>query len=159
MCEGSQGRERCRTLGPALGGELAALHRPSPYFAFGAAASYSVASGSVAPRQELAEKTLTLGLTLRVYLVEAGALDPYLEALIGWGSQTTTLVADGGPHGTDSRLGPVGRAGGGVDLLVSPRVKVGGTAGFSELVLEGGARYQGSIVGGLELALLLGDSL
>jgi hypothetical protein len=150
-------RDPCAALGPALGGELATLYRPTPYFAFGASASYSVAHGS-ASGTPVSAKTLALGVSARVYLLESGELDPYLEGLIGWGSLTTTLAPPGRPAQDDSAFGPLGRTGGGVDWMLSPRLKLGVMAGLDLLLLEQ-RPLRTSLTAGLELGVLLGDRL
>ena len=157
FCHDASAREGCHSLGPAVGGELATLYRPTPYFAFGAAASYAVAHGSLSGAP-LTAKTLALGVSARVYLLEAGALDPYLEGLLGWSSLTTTLMPPGALARSESELGPLGRTGGGVDWLLSPRVKVGVTAGLDVLLLEH-EPLRTSLTAGLEVGMLLGDSL
>jgi hypothetical protein len=172
-CEEGAGRARCDELGPSFGGELSALYRPTPYFAFGATAGYGVARGSVSGGA-LAATTLTLGVAARVYLLETGELDPYLDALFGWGALTTTLEAPNGLRDTDSAYGPLGRAGGGVDWMLSPTVKLGFNAGFMALLLARGERchagycsdgpavggaMSGALTAGLELGILLGNSL
>lgn len=157
FCDDGSARDGCHALGPALGGELATLYRPTPYFAVGGSASYVVAAGSTSGAP-LAAKTLTLGISARVYLLESGELDPYLEGLMGWGSVTTTLTPPGGLAQSQSEFGPLGRTGGGVDWLLSPRVKVGLTAGLDVLLLEH-QPLRTSLTAGLEVGMLLGDSL
>jgi len=157
FCSSGSARDSCAALGPALGGELSTLYRPTPYFAFGASASYAVAHGALSGAR-LSAKSLALGISARVYLLEAGELDPYLEALLGWGSLTTTLTPPGGLAQSESAFGPLGRSGGGIDWLVSPRVKVGITAGLGVLLLEH-RPVSASLSAGLEVGLLLGDSL
>lgn len=157
LCSGASVRDPCAAQGPALGGELATLYRPTPYFAFGASASYSVAHGSLSGAP-LSAKKLALGVSARVYLLESGELDPYLEALLGWGSLTTTLAPPGRPDQDDSAFGPLGRTGGGIDWMLSPRLKLGATAGLDVLLLEQ-RPVSTSLTAGLEVGVLLGDSL
>jgi hypothetical protein len=157
FCSSGSVRDGCAALGPALGGELSTLYRPTPYFAFGASASYAVAHGSLTGAPFSAQ-TLALGISARMYLLEAGELDPYLEGLLGWGSLTTTLTPPGGLAQSESGFGPFGRTGGGIDWLLSPRVKLGITAGLGVLLLEQQA-VSTSVTAGLEVGMLLGDSL
>jgi hypothetical protein len=138
----------CSALGPAFGGRLAPLYRPSPYFAFGGALGYAQASGSLG-RASLERSTLALGMTARVYLLEEGALDPYLETTFGWASERTRL----GPSDRVAQ-GPCGRAGGGVDLVVASGVRLGALASYTELMLR-----RRTIVGGLALSVLWGERL
>ena len=173
-CQPGAGRASCDGLGPSVGGEVIALYRPSPYFAFGASAGYSVAHGALDNAGSTSAKTLSLGMVGRVYLLESGAFDPYLEALIGWGSTTTTVAFQPRSNDSDSAAGPLGRAGGGVDWMLSPSVKLGVTVAFTQLFLARGqscrAAYcssgwapggtvSGGLAAGLELGVLLGDTL
>jgi hypothetical protein len=125
----------CRGLGPAYGGELAALFRPTPYFAFGGSFGYSRADRTLRDHA-LTLETTALAMVGRAYLLEEGAVDPYLEGLVGWAGA------------------PFARAGGGVDWFVGPGVKVGVLAGYSELMLG-----RGALTGGLGLSVLFGERL
>jgi hypothetical protein len=135
LCRGGSARDACRAFGPAFGGELGALYRPSPYFAFGGSFGYTRANARVRGR-ELTRETTALAMVARVYLLEAGAVDPYLEGQVGWAAV------------------PFARAGGGVDLFLGHNVKIGVLAGYSEFGLE-----RGALTGGLALSVLWGESL
>jgi hypothetical protein len=147
----------CAPGGPALGGELTALYRPSSYFAFGPSAAYSVAhaTGSGEARST---RLLALGISARVYLLETGAFDPYLESLFGWGYLGTTSAAPPGRATEGSAFGPLGRVSGGLAWLLSPSVKLGLNGGFTALVLPHRPLYP-QLSAGLELGFLLGDRL
>lgn len=138
----------CTAPGPAFGAGVVPLYRPTPYFAFGAAFGYSHAAGTERGTRR-ARSTLELGMTGRVYLLEEGALDPYLETAVGWASERNEL-------GVTERVavGPFGRAGGGVDWFVTSGVKLGLHAGYSQLMLR-----RGAVSAGLGLSVLLGESL
>jgi hypothetical protein len=84
-----------------------------------------------------------------VYLLEEGALDPYLEATAGWASERNDVGVLG-----RVALGPFGRARGGVDWFVTSTVKLGMHLGYSELMLR-----RGAVGAGLALSVLLGESL
>ncbi len=135
LCREPSERATCRALGPAFGGELAALYRPSPYFAFGGSFAYSQTTATRAGR-EVPLETTGLAMVGRVYLLEEGALDPYLEGQLGWATA------------------PFGRAGGGVDWFVGRSVKLGVLAGYSELGLR-----RGAVTGGLGVSVLFGERL
>ena len=128
-------RSLCRALGPAYGGELAALYRPTPYFAFGGSFGYSRADTTLRGHA-LTLETTALAMVGRAYLLEEGAVDPYLEGLVGWAGA------------------PFARAGGGVDWFVGPGLKIGVLAGYSELMLG-----RGALVGGLGASVLFGERL
>jgi hypothetical protein len=135
LCRESSEQATCRSLGPALGVELAALYRPSPYFAFGGSFAYSRATPAAAGR-EVTRETTGLAVVGRVYLLEEGELDPYLEAQLGWANA------------------PFGRAGGGVDWFVGRGMKLGVLAGYGEIGLR-----RGALTGGLGVSVLFGERL
>jgi len=182
-CASGVEEARCEALGPSLGGELLALYRPTPYFAFGGGLSYGRAAGSL-PSAELSAEALSFTLAGRVYLLEEGMLDPYLEALVGWGRERTTFLpnatsaesrrAAAGVKEQDAAFGPFGRAGGGVDCLVGSSVKVGFVAAYGQLVFArgescragrcvAGSAPSGSVRGGITVgvgaSVLFGQSL
>jgi hypothetical protein len=172
-CRSGPDSERCGSLGPGFGPELAAFYRPTPYFAFGGTFGYSRAAGSF-DGGALSSSLMAGSLALRVYLLEQGAFDPYLEALIGWASERTTLAWPSGYTDVDSAFGPSGRAGGGVDWFVASGVKLGVFGAFDELVFLGGARcraghcatdgvpssmLRGAITLGFGMSVLVGDAL
>lgn len=159
-CEPSPNASRdpgsCAPTGPALGAELTALYRPSSYFAFGPNAAYSVARGH--GTSAASTRLLSLGVSARVYLLESGAFDPYLEAVFGCGSLTTRFSSAPTRTTEESAFGPLGRAGGGIGWFLSPSVKLGMTAGFTTLLLPHRPIYP-ELSAGLELGFLLGDRL
>ena len=173
MCRSGPDSERCASLGPAFGPELAAFYRPIPYFAFGATFAYAHAGGSFGGGA-LSSSLMEGSLVGRVYLLETGAFDPYLEAFIGWASARTSLAWPSGYTDLDSAFGPFGRAGGGVDWFVGSGVKLGVFGGFDEFVFVGGARcrtgqcatgdvpsslLRGAITLGIGVSVLVGDAL
>jgi hypothetical protein len=173
LCRSGPDAERCAALGPGFGPELAAFYRPIPYFAFGAAFGYSRAGGSFGGAA-LSSSLLEGSVVGRVYLLEQGAFDPYLEAFIGWSSERTTLAWASGYTDVDSAFGPSGRAGGGVDWFVGSGVKLGLFAAFDELFFLNGARcragqcatngvpsslLRATVTLGFGVSILVGDAL
>jgi hypothetical protein len=165
--------DRCQALGPAFGLEAAVLYRPTPYFAFGGTLGYARARSSLAGGR-LSGSRFELSVVGRVYLLEAGELDPYLEGFVGWTSERTTLAWPSGVEDVDKAFGPFGRAGGGVDWFVSSGVKLGVLAGFSEFLLARRERCRagvcttgdapsstpsGVVTLGLSLSVLVGEAL
>ncbi|HEY3496441.1 MAG TPA: outer membrane beta-barrel protein [Polyangiaceae bacterium] len=138
-CSDGAGRERCEALGPGLGGGATALYRVSPYFGFGGGVSFVRSGGRISGVGGLRGEALGVGVVGRVYLLEAGDLDPYLELGLGWGSLRTTLDATGGSEVLDSVVGPTLRAGGGIDYVLGDHFRVGIAAGLSALVLGRGS--------------------
>jgi hypothetical protein len=173
-CEDGAGRERCEALGPGLGFGVSALYRPNPYFGFGGGVTYARSGGRLSGLGSLSGEALGLGLAGRVYLLEKGDLDPYLELLLGWSSFRTTLDDPSSARVEDSAFGPRARAGGGIDYVVSDSVRIGMAAGMSLLVFgrrehcaagrcelgtpTGGA-MNGALVGSLRVTFLLGNPL
>lgn len=139
LCGSDTDAARCSALGPAFGPELTGLYRPTPYFAFGGTFGYAVASGSLEGASVRGSR-LELSVTGRVYLLETGSFDPYLEAFIGWASARTRFQAPGAVADEDTTSGPFGRAGGGVDWFVGSNVKLGVLAAFSDLLFGHGVR-------------------
>jgi len=149
LCSTSDAASPC-ALGPVAGGELAALYRPTAYFAFGGSAWYARALGSGASGDALG-----LALVGRVYLLEEGSVDPYLEALAGVGAERVALRGPAGANRTNAASGSFGRAGGGVDWFATPALKLGVFAGYSELLPAG----LGAVTAGFTTSLLFGESL
>ena len=171
-CE--DGAAHCDALGPSYGLGVSALYRPSPYFGFGGTATYARTGSALAGVGSLRAEAVGLGVVMRVYLLERGALDPYLELALGYGSFQTAFVEPDGARARDSAFGPSARAGGGLDYVTSESWRIGFAAGFSSLVL--GRREQcragfcelgtatsaamtGALVASLRVTLLLGDPL
>jgi hypothetical protein len=182
-CVGGAGSERCRALGPAFGAGVFALYRPTPYFAFGGLFSYSWSTGTLpaagaqatgpAETAEVSTENWGLSLAGRVYLLEAGYLDPYLELCFGYASFRTTFSA-AGSRSEDAAFGPSARAGGGVDAVLAEGLRLGVAGGYSELVFGRGERcraggcsvtspaggaVRGGWLGSVRVTLLFGDPL
>lgn len=139
-------------LGAVAGGELAALYRPTAYFAFGGGAFYGRGLGSA---RGVSGEALGLALVGRVYLLEDGALDPYLEALAGVSSERVAHRERPGFTEVATATGSYGRAGGGLDWFAMPTLKLGVFAGYSELLPAG----RGAVTAGFGASLLLGEGL
>jgi hypothetical protein len=137
LCGSGTDADRCGALGPSFGPELAALYRPTPYFAFGGTVAYTRGSGSL-DGNGLTATRLELAVAARVYLTESGALDPYLESFVGWTGERTTLAWPGAVSDRDSAHGPFARAGGGLEWFAASGVKLGVTGGFSQLLFARG---------------------
>jgi hypothetical protein len=173
LCGTGPDTDRCGALGPAFGSELAALYRPTPYFAFGATFGYARAAGSLGANSLLGER-IELSVTGRVYLLETGSLDPYLEGFVGWLGERTSLARPGAVGDEDSASGPFGRAGGGIDWFVTSSLKLGVVGGYSELIFASGRRCRagqctsggapastpgGAVTLGIGVSMLMGEAL
>ncbi len=138
-------------LGAVAGGELAALYRPTAYFAFGGSAFYGRSLGTArGPRGDV----LGLALVGRVYLLEEESLDPYLEALAGVSAERVTRERAGFTE-VAAATESYGRAGGGLDWFATPALELGVFAGYSELLPAG----RGAVTAGLGVSFLFGEGL
>jgi hypothetical protein len=151
--------ERCAALAPAAGAALLALHRPNPFFAFGAAVSYA-RSNALHDDGRFEGELFAVGALGRVYFHEEGPFDPYLELELGYGSLSTTFVEASGARREDAAFGPNARVGGGLEFSVLPSLRLGGSLGFSQLLFDHGAACRaescapaGPMVGALGLGL------
>jgi hypothetical protein len=142
--------------GSGLGAGAGVSFRTSPYFSLGT-------EGSVLHVQaEDGDRTLSLELAAvgRVYLLEAGLLDPYLELVFGYGAERSR-------PGTAPSHGPSARVGGGLDLVVLSPLKLGLHVAYREIVraapgsaaLDRGVRAEGGLLAGVALTLPLGEPL
>ncbi len=157
----------CRGLGPAFGPQVSALYRTSPYFAFGGEAMVLRAPGVQAGPGP--GSVLELGATGRVYLLEAGPIDPYLELGFGYGV-AWTRAKPAAPGRLAS--GPTARAGGGVDAVLAPGLRLGASFAYREALLgraercetyacagPAGEPVEGGLVFGLSATASFGDPL
>jgi len=118
----------CTGLGPAFGPQVSALYRASPYFALGGEALLLRAPGVAGGPG--AGNTVELGAAGRVYLLEAGTIDPYLELAFGYGVAWATAPEQGGVAS-----GPTARAGGGVDAVLVSGLRLGASIGYRQALL------------------------
>lgn len=142
----------------ALGGGAGVGFRTTPYFSMGAEGSAIRASAWGARRQT----TLEVAMVGRVYLLEAGILDPYLELALGYAVTTRTSA------GTDTvHHGPSARAGGGIDLVAFSPLRLGlllsyrEVVGWAETNCTFGCRplVHGGFLAGFGVTLPLGEPL
>jgi hypothetical protein len=174
QCAASSGNG-CAALhaGPELA--LFALVRPAPHFAFGASARR--ASFSVSPDgagwQTSATASL-FALSARVYALESGRFDPYLE--LDFGAGTLALEVRGeNARREDVALSPALRSALGVDVLLNTWLRCGAfisysryfsgsvsacsPLGCSALRVEDSTITVGSIALGLTLGVAAGEML
>jgi hypothetical protein len=139
LCAGG-GTAACAP-GTAWGAGVAGLHRTSPYFAFGprAALARTTPGDAGPPRTEL-----ELELALRVYLLEEGTLDPYLE--LGLGYALARTGRSGASSGSVERAyGPSGTTSVGLDAVLWQGLRVGLLLGYREVLLLGSIPCLGGV--------------
>ena len=144
--DGSTYNQRCDGIsaGPGLG--LAALWRPSAYFAFGGAWAASGFTFHPATASGLNDATASghfYGVLGRVYFFERGWLEPYLELGLGTGG-LSTRASEAGVRFEESSSGPAVRAGGAIELYLGRHVRVGPAFTFTRFNVTRVERCGGS---------------
>ena len=119
--------EMCSALGAAFDAAAVVLYRPSPYFAAGGALSFWAAGGRMGERV-VEQRVVALGARLRVYLMEWGELDPYLELGFGFAE-----VRAGVRPRLETELVPFAEVGGGADVLLGHRLRLGAGVSVSDV--------------------------
>jgi hypothetical protein len=148
-CAGSHGPSGCDALvaGTELG--LSALYRVSPYFAVGASGGADAYTFSNARGSE--GRALFAGVTGRVYFLESGAWDPYLELTLGAGS----LAAFSGENGSRAHdrvaLAPAARVAAGIDFALGPWLRAGPLLALSRYSAATAQRCSGRACGAVPL--------
>ncbi len=128
--DGSVDNERCVGLSAGAGGGMSVLWRPTPFFAFGGAFDELRFRFDPGPSSGLRGVRATgqfVGLLGRVYFMERGVVEPYLELGLGSGRFATRAraLSGFGDSSDESASGVAVRAGGGVEFYLSPYVRLG----------------------------------
>jgi hypothetical protein len=144
--------EACSALGAGFAGAAVAMYRPSPYFAAGGALSYSLAGGRLGDAH-LRERVLGLGARLRVYLVEQGELDPYLELGFGFAEVRGSFAEREWVH-----VGPFGEVAGGADILLGRNLKLGAAVSGCDVLVRG-TRAERRLGAVIRVSASFGESL
>jgi hypothetical protein len=124
FCHGASfGAGRCGDSGngPVFGGS--ALLRVSPYVAFGATAAFADFHLDETPAPAHSGASF-MGLTVRGYFADRGAIDPHVEMGIGRGASTMGY-SDGDVEVRSDAAGPSAMGGAGVDFWILPYFKLG----------------------------------
>jgi len=125
FCRGdSLGPGRCGDsgAGTVIGG--GALYRVSPYVALGADVSFVTFALGAESMPAAYSRASFLGLVIRGYFAERGAVDPYVETGVGRGAAVMGY-SDGGTDVRSESSGPSALAGAGIDFWVAPYLKLG----------------------------------
>jgi hypothetical protein len=119
--DGSIESERCALLGSGLGGDLIALYRVTPFFAFGG----DVGLNRFGPNESSAG-SLFAGVLGRVYFLGEGSIDPHFELALGGGSLTTSARESASSMSFRQKAsGPAARVGAGIDFSIGTSVRLG----------------------------------
>jgi hypothetical protein len=142
----------------ALGGGAGVGFRTSPYFSLGVEGS-ALRASAAPPHPGTTFEVAAVG---RVYLLESGPLDPYLELALGY-----SLTERASATAPALRHGPSARAGGGIDLVVLSPLRVGVLVAYREVVgwpeascaLGCQPVFHGGVLAGVTVTLPLGEPL
>lgn len=147
-------RSRNSTCATFSGGRIFgfyALYRPTPYFAFGGGALLTEFEGDAG-----STRTVELGALARVYLLESGRVEPYLELWLGGGSQSSRVTAAPKLNHDASSAGL--RVGGGVDFYLAEHVRLGPSLGAAQLfAVHGAPELAGAYFASARLSLAFGS--
>jgi hypothetical protein len=108
--------------GTVLGG--GALYRISPYVALGATVSFASFQLDGPPSAGAYSRASFMGLLVRGYFSDRGAVDPYVETGFGRGTASTGM-SDGTIDVRSDASGPAATVGAGIDFWVLPVLKLG----------------------------------
>jgi hypothetical protein len=142
----------------AVGGGAGVGFRSSPYFSLGAEGAV-LRVNTPGTLRATAFEVAAVG---RVYLLETGTLDPYLELALGYTATSRVSAATAMlPHG------PSARAGGGIDVVALSPLRVGLLLAYREVVewaetsptLERRPLVHGGMLAGVAVTLPLGQPL
>ena len=126
--DGNTDDTRCNGLSGGLGVGGNALWRVSPYFAFGgtfSAVSFGFHPSTASGLQHASAHGLFFGLLGRVYFLDHGPVEPYLELGLGGGSVTTSARESNDVQYDETAAGSALRVGGAIELYVSRHVRLG----------------------------------
>lgn len=126
--DGSADDRRCNGLSAGLGAGGSVLWRVSPYFAFGGTAS-ALSFGFHPPLSSGLHHASAhgsfLGVLGRVYFLDHGPVEPYLELGLGGGSVTTSARELNDVQYDESAVGGALRVGGAIEFYLSGHVRIG----------------------------------
>jgi hypothetical protein len=118
----------CGVLGAGVIVGLSALYRPGPYFAFGGAFHFAdFGAGEDVTPAGADGGFYEASAVARVYMLESGHIEPYLELWLGGGAQRSSARPSGEPHLDRRSFGVGGRVGGGVDFYLGEQWRLGPT--------------------------------
>jgi len=161
---GRQCSERRGELRPFGQGGLSALWRVNPYFSWGGFAElgalrYDPASRPA--RDNPRARFAMAGALMRVYALDAGSLDPYLELGLGYGQAERMSSAPNGDRVEEKRGGPALQVGAGGDFFLAARLRAGAALDWANVYLDQNVspRVHVSATVAVRLTIMLGSPL
>jgi hypothetical protein len=136
---GSQSDDRCDGVGAGITLGFTGLWRVTPYFAWGG--GFEVSGFAYEPPAELQLEgvgagAVWLGLIGRVYFLDEGSVDPYLQLGIGVGALGTTSKDPVGVTWEETGAGPAANIGGGVDFFLGRSVRLGPSLSYARVFVD-----------------------
>jgi hypothetical protein len=125
--DGDTDNQTCASISGGLGGGLALLWRPTPYFAVGGtfnASSFGFHPGAGSGLSQASAAGHFAGVLGRVYFFERGVVEPYLELGLGAGG-VGTRARESGAEYDESASGLGLRTGGGLEFYLGRHVRLG----------------------------------
>jgi hypothetical protein len=129
-------------------GEVAfnAVWRVTPHLAWGGALQLAVFRNDPPERANLSDATAAgafLGFLGRVYLLDQGVLDPYLQLGLGGGVLGTAATGPDGEKREETGAGPAVQIGVGADFFVASRLKLGPSLSYTQVLVDKIRRCRG----------------
>ncbi len=136
---GSLSNDRCEGVRGGLGLGFAALWRVSPWFAWGGGLELAGFDYKPPDRLHLHDASavaVSLAIMGRVYFLEEGSLDPYVQLRLGGGALGTTYRDDANVQYQDTGAGPSVSIGGGLDFFLSRRLRLGPSIDYTGVFVD-----------------------
>lgn len=144
---GTVSSDRCDGVkgGIALG--FSALWRVSPWFAWGG--GLQIAGFGYQPPDRLhlhdtSAGAVSLDVIGRVYFLDEGSIDPYVQLRLGGGALLTTYSDTANDQFQDTGAGPSVAVGGGFDFFLSRRLRLGPSIDYTGVFVDKIRHCQGS---------------
>jgi hypothetical protein len=155
--DGSMDDSRCSGLSTGLGFGATLLWRVSPYFAFGGTLSelgfgFRPAASTGLRSASASASGAFYGLLGRVYFMDHGIVEPYLELGLGGGSVRTHATEGDAVSYDETAAGSALRVGGAVELYLSRHVRLGPALDWSRLDVAHVRRCNGAQCAQLDTA-------
>jgi hypothetical protein len=161
---GRLGSGRRGGLFPFGQGGLSALWRVHPYFSWGGFVEFGALRYDPAkrpapnnPRPQFA----MAGALMRVYALDSGSFDPYLELGLGYGQIERMSLAPNREHVEEVRGGPALQVGGGGDFFLAARLRAGAALDWANVYLDQNVapRVHVSATVSVRLTIMVGSPL
>lgn len=136
---GSQTDDRCDGVSAGGIAGFTGLWRVTPYFAWGGGFELSAFGYDPPEELELTDASagaVWLGLIGRVYFVEEGSLDPYIQLGVGVGALGTRARDSARVTWEETGAGPAAAIGGGLDFYLSRSLRLGPSLTYTRVFVD-----------------------